>query len=32
MKFAVQLLLPTLAALALAGCGADLAPIPTALR
>lgn len=31
MKFAVKLLLPTLAALALAGCGADLAPKPTAL-
>ena len=31
MKFAVKLLLPTLAALALAGCGADLAPQPTAL-
>ena len=32
MKSAVKLLLPTLAAPALAGCGADLAPIPTALR
>ena len=31
MKSAVKLLLPTLAALALAGCGADLAPKPTAL-
>lgn len=31
MKSAVKLLLPTLAAPALAGCGADLAPKPTAL-
>lgn len=31
MKSAVKLLLPTLVALALAGCGADLAPKPTAL-